>query len=228
MNVVHDIFERCSKCGGTEREAVASKTEQRREQLRRSLIAIAERRIAEDGYGALTARDVAGEAGCAVGAIYNIFRDMDALVTAVSARTLADLEEAVARAFSDGAARNDPKRALVTLGLTYFEFVMAHPKLWSAIFELGFRAGKELPQWQIDEHLRLIDHIVKPLRVLLPGEPEQRLSLLGRSLFSAVHGIVMLGLARRFMAVPPAEIAAQITFIVEAFCDGVVARREGG
>jgi AcrR family transcriptional regulator len=205
---------------------MASKTELRRELLRQSLIEIAERRIAADGYGALTARDVAGEAGCAVGAIYNIFRDMDALVTAVNARTLGALEDAVARAFSDEAVRQDPKRALVTLGLTYFEFVAAHPRLWSAIFELGFRAGKELPQWQIDEHIRLIGHIVKPLRALLPGEPEQRLDLLGRSLFSAVHGIVSLGLARRFMAVPPAEIAAQITFIVEAFCDGVVARRK--
>lgn len=205
--------------------AMANKTEQRREQLRQSLVAIAERRIAQDGYGALTARDVAGEAGCAVGAIYNIFKDMDALVTAVNARTLAGLEAAVARAFSDGAARNDPKRALVTLGLIYLEFVTAHPRLWSAIFEQGFRVGKELPQWQIEEHIRLIGHIVRPLRVLLPGEPEQRLDLLGRSLFSAVHGIVSLGLGRRFMAVPPAEIAAQITFIVEAFCDGVVARR---
>lgn len=204
---------------------MASKTEERRELLRQKLIAIAEVRIAKDGYGALTARDVAAEAGCAVGAIYNIFKDMDALVTAVNARTLAGLEAAVARAFSDEGVRRDPKRGLVTLGLTYFQFVTAHPRLWSAIFELGFRAGKELPQWQIDEHIRLIGHIVKPLRVLLPDASEQRLDLLGRSLFSAVHGIVSLGLARRFMAVPPAEIAAQITFIVEAFCDGVVARQ---
>lgn len=72
--------------------ALAKKTQERREQLRRSLIEIAERRIAEKGYPALTARDVAGEAGCAVGAIYNIFPDMDALVAAVNSRTVARLE----------------------------------------------------------------------------------------------------------------------------------------
>lgn len=200
------------------------KTEQRREQLRTVLIEIAERKIAEAGMAALTARDVAREAGCAVGAIYNIFKDMDALVTAVNSRTVMALEDAVARAFSTGEAKGNPKRALSLLGQTYFQFVQTHPRLWSAIFELGFRTNNELPQWQIDEHIRLIGHIGKPLRELFPEESEERLGLLAKSLFSAVHGIVSLGLQRRFMAVPPAEISAQIAYIVEAFCDGIAAR----
>lgn len=205
--------------------ALAKKTQERREQLRRSLIDIAERRIAESGYPALTAREVAGEAGCAVGAIYNIFPDMDALVAAVNSRTVARLEAAVAAAFARDPSSALPKRALTLLGQTYFEFVLANPRLWSAIFELGFSASKDVPERQVAEHIHLIGHIVKPLRQLLPQESEERLSLLAKSLFSAVHGIVSLGQQRRFMAVPPAEIAEQITFIVEAFCDGIVARK---
>jgi AcrR family transcriptional regulator len=189
--------------------ALAKKTQERREKLRQALVEVAERRIAANGCTALTARDVAGEAGCAVGAIYNIFSDMDAMVAAVNSRTVARLEAAVAAAFARDPSSTQPKRALTLLGQTYFEFVMANPQLWSAIFELGFRASKDLPQWQVAEHVHLLGHIVKPLRML----------------FSAVHGIVSLGQQRRFMAVPPAEIAAQITFIVEAFCDGVVARK---
>lgn len=203
---------------------MAAKTQERRAQLGDLLVDIAERTIAANGFARLTARDLAREAGCAVGAIYNIFPDMDALVAAVNSRTVARLEAAVADSFARDQTSVLPKRALCLLGQAYFKFVFANPLLWSAIFELGFRADKTLPSWQIAEHVRLIGHIVRPLRQLLPGETDERLALLAKSLFSAVHGIVSLGQQRRFMAVPPSEIEAQITFIVEAFCDGIVAR----
>ena len=203
---------------------MARKTQERRELLRETLVDIAERRIAESGFAALTVREVAGEAGCAVGAIYTVFQDMDALARAVNSRTVARLEQAVADAFSRDADGNSAKRQLVLLGQTYFAFVLENPRLWSAIFELGFRTDKLVPEWQIAEHIRLIGHIVRPLATLLPDAGEERRVLVAKALFSAVHGIVSLGEQRRFMAVPPAEIAAQITFIVEAFCDGVAAQ----
>ena len=202
---------------------LASKTEQRRAALRVLLVEIAERSMATNGYPALTARELAREAGCALGAIYTIFPDMDALVAEVNSRTVARLEAAVADAFA-AAKANDAKAALSLLGQTYFQFVLANQKLWSAIFEVGLGSTKELPQWQIDEHVRLIGHIVKPLRLLFPNESDERRVLLAKSLFSAVHGIVGLGLQRRFVAVPPEEISGQIKFIVEAFCDGIKAR----
>lgn len=203
---------------------MASKTEERRAALRTALIGIAERLIAANGYRALTARELAREAGCALGAIYTIFPDMDALVAEVNSRTAARLETAVADAFADAKTHDDPKAALSLLGQTYFQFVLANRKLWSAIFELGLGSGKELPQRQINEHLHLMGHIVKPLRLLFPDESDERRILLAKSLFSAVHGIVSLGLQRRFVAVPPEEISGQIKFIVEAFCDGVRTR----
>lgn len=206
---------------------MVGKTQARREQLRTSLVEIAERRISESGYSALTARDVARDAGCAVGAIYNIFQDMDALVAAVNSRTAARLEQAVAAAFSQDETSTEPKRQLVLLGQTYFSFVVENRRLWSAIFELGLGSDKALPEWQIAEHVRLIGHIVRPLGMLLPHKTEEQRLLIAKALFSAVHGIVSLGQQRRFIAVPPAEIAAQITFIVEAFCDGIASRAPG-
>ncbi|MDP3897097.1 MAG: TetR/AcrR family transcriptional regulator, partial [Mesorhizobium sp.] len=210
-------------CDGEE-TALARNTEERRVKLRVALIAAAERRIAANGYAALTARELARETGCALGTIYTIFTDMDALVAEVNSRTVAKLEAAVASAFATMQAGFDAKGALVLLGQTYFEFVLANPKLWSAIFEVGFGSAKELPQWRIEEHVRPIGHIVKPLRFLFPDESEERRVLLAKSLFSAVHGIVSLGLQRRFVAVPPEQISEQIRFIVEAFCDGIAAR----
>ncbi|PSJ56758.1 TetR/AcrR family transcriptional regulator [Mesorhizobium ephedrae] len=206
-------------------EQLTGKTQQRRERLRQALIEAAERRIAQTGYRSLTARDMAAEAGCAVGAIYNIFADMDALAAAVNSRTAERLEAAVTGALA-AEAGGDPKRQLVQLGRTYLAFVIDNPLLWSAIFELGARAGPDFAARREAENARLIGHVVRPLRLLLPAETEERLALVARALFAAVHGIVSLGQQRRFLGVPPSEVAAQITFIVEAFCDGVAAHRD--
>ena len=204
---------------------MAGKTQIRREKLRKALLEIAERRIAESGYRALTARELASEAGCAVGAIYNIFKDMDALVADVNSRTGARLDRAVAEAFGRNAGAGTPKRQLVLLGRTYLSFVVDNPLLWSAIFEHAARMGKEFAERREGENARLIGHIVRPLRLLLPDAGEERLVLVARALFAAVHGIVSLGLQRRFLAESPDEVEAQISFIVEAFCDGVAARK---
>ena len=185
---------------------MAARTEARRAALRQNLIDIAERRIADLGYPALTARDLAAEAGCALGAIYTSFPDMETMVAAVNSRTVARLEQAVAAAFAATESPEDPKTALVLLGQTYHRFVVENPRLWSAIFELGFGPGTEIPRARIEENTRLLGHVVKPVRTLFPDMSDERRMLIAKSLFSAVHGIVSLGLQRRFVAVPREEI----------------------
>jgi AcrR family transcriptional regulator len=49
-----------------------TKTATRRHSLKEALAAAAERTIATGGLRGLKARDLAAEAGCAVGAIYNV------------------------------------------------------------------------------------------------------------------------------------------------------------
>jgi AcrR family transcriptional regulator len=56
---------------------MASNTMARREIQREALIDAAEAAIARGGLAGLKARDIAREAGCAVGAIYNLVEDMD-------------------------------------------------------------------------------------------------------------------------------------------------------
>jgi hypothetical protein len=150
---------------------------------------------------------------------------MEALAAAVNSRTTARLDRAVAEAFARDTGMPDARRQLVLLGTTYFDFVAANPRLWSAIFEIGYQADAAEAEQRQAEHARLIGHIVQPLARLMPDVPEARLTLVARALFAAVHGIVSLGQQRQFMPVPPAEVAAQIAFIVEAFCDGVAHRR---
>jgi AcrR family transcriptional regulator len=199
---------------------MAGRNDSRRAALRDNLIAIAERRIGASGYRALTARDLAAEAGCSVGAIYTLFRDMEALVAEVNSRTTARLERTVRAALDRSRGDTSAKRQLVLLGQTYFDFVVANPRLWSAIFESGGRAEGAVAEARQAEHARLLAHVARPLASLLPDLSAARVDLAARALFAAVHGIVSLGQQRQFMPVPPAEVSAQIAFIVEAFAEG--------
>src|SRR5258706_2973710 len=79
------------------------KAASRREKLKAALIDAAERTIETEGLRALRARDLAAEVGCAVGAIYNAVADLDELIYAVNARTLAALEKTFTEAGDAGA-----------------------------------------------------------------------------------------------------------------------------
>src|SRR5882724_5558299 len=70
----------------------------RREHLRDALTDAAARAIAQYGLSGLKARALADEAGCAVGAIYNVVADLDELVLLANARTLAALEKTLGAA----------------------------------------------------------------------------------------------------------------------------------
>src|SRR3981189_2825799 len=98
-----------------------SKAAERRDKLRDALIDAAERTIETQGLRALRARDLAAEVGCAVGAIYNAVTDLDELIYAVNARTLAALEKTFTAAGDDtGAPSADGAIAqFVRLALAY-------------------------------------------------------------------------------------------------------------
>src|SRR5262252_7843764 len=100
-------------------------TDQRRARLRDALVTAAEAAIAEQGLDALRARSLAEEAGCAVGAIYNVVEDLDDLVLLVNARTLEALERDLSAADRAGEPAQEPNAAiarLVRMALAYLDF----------------------------------------------------------------------------------------------------------
>ena len=68
---------------------------------------------------------------------------------------------------------------------------------------------------------RLFAYIEQPLGQLAPKlAPEQR-ALLARSLFSAVHGIVLIGLEEKLQSIPLAVLREQATVMVAAIARGL-------
>ena len=80
-----------------------------------------------------------------------------------------------------------------------------------------------MPDHYIAEQGRLFGYIEQPLGELQPLLTDERRALVARSLFSAVHGMVMLGLEEKLLTVPPETLREQVAFIVAAIGRGLLA-----
>jgi AcrR family transcriptional regulator len=196
-------------------------TATRREHLRDALIDAAARTIAEQGLSGLKARALADEVGCAVGAIYNVVADLDELVLLVNARTLAELEKILTTAIAPGHGPDWAIEQLVKLALAYLDFAASHRKQWQALFEHRLASGQVPPEWYQRDLERLFEYVERPVEELQPDVTRARRALLARSLFSAVHGLVALGLEEKLQFIPLPALREQVTTIVTALGFGL-------
>ncbi|PJG53011.1 TetR family transcriptional regulator [Bradyrhizobium forestalis] len=199
-----------------------TKALERREKLRADLIQAAEQMIAARGLAGLKTRDLAREIGCANGAVYNLVTDVDELVLRVGSRTLLRLDEALSAAVSAG--EPSPREALVRIAIAYCDFAAENLQLWRALFEHRMAADKPLPDWSVNDQMQLFRHIYQPLAALFPERSPEELGITARSLFSAVHGMVTLGLEQKLVAVPLPALRKEIATLVRAMIDGLIAQ----
>jgi AcrR family transcriptional regulator len=190
---------------------MSTKSEQRKAALREKLVHSAKVRIESDGMAALRARDLAKDAGCAVGAIYNAFEDLNDIVMAVNGLTFQALGETVRSSF-DGT--EPPVDRLILMSHAYLGFAVDHTNLWRALFDLDMSEDGPVPAWYRAALADLFSNISRPLSELFPEMTEQELSLMTRAMFSSVHGIVLLGLQNRISGVPPEQIEQMIAVVL--------------
>jgi len=198
-----------------------SKALERRAKFREELILAAERSIAAGGLAGLKTRELAREIGVANGAVYNLVEDMDELILRVGSRTLARLDASLTAAEAQGPT--SPRETLVRIAVAYCDFAAENLELWRALFEHRMVPGKPIPEWAIDEQMNLFRHIYQPLAELFPERTPAELGVTARSLFSAVHGMVLLGLEQKLIAVPVEALRKEIATIVSAMIDGLTA-----
>lgn len=180
---------------------MAGKVKERQAKLRERLIDAGQAQVIAGGLSSMKARDLAKQAGCALGAIYNVFDDLGALALAINGRTFKQMGIAVAASQqgSDGVAPND---RLVLMSTAYLHFANDNTNLWRALFDLEQSVDSNVPDWYLEELGRLFSYISAPLAEIFPEKNEYDLDLMTRALFSSVHGIVLLGLEKRISAVP--------------------------
>lgn len=199
---------------------MADKRQAKRQKLRDDLLRAAADRISNEGLEKLRARDLATDVGCALGALYNVFSDLDDLILHVNSLTLHALDDCLSQT-AQAVRDAPPAEQLIALAHAYLEFAMEHRNSWAALFDHQMPDGAPVPEWHLAEHAILFMHILKPLTAIMPDLDPEEAALTARGLFSATHGVVALGLQNRFSAVPPAKIRSMLELLIGGFARSV-------
>ncbi|MHA6265029.1 TetR/AcrR family transcriptional regulator [Arenibacterium sp. CAU 1754] len=192
---------------------MSEKTRERKARLRETLIDVTEAQIVKGGMQSVKARDLAKQAGCALGAIYNVFDDINALIMAVNGRTFRKIGAAVSVAV-ERSRDKPPNDQLIEMSYAYLAFAAENTHLWRALFDLQMPADGPVPEWYLQELSQLFAMIAAPLSKIFPDFSERELDLMTRALFSSVHGIVLLGLENRISGVPHENIKIMIAQVL--------------
>ncbi|GHC51796.1 TetR/AcrR family transcriptional regulator [Neogemmobacter tilapiae] len=196
---------------------MAGKREEKRDDLRQRLLDATEARIVAQGLTGLRAREIAQDAGCALGAIYTVFADLDDLILHVGARTLQRLGQALSSAVAE---KSDPEGVLQALAAAYLDFALTHRKAWEALFDHN---PPEIPDWLREQQGVLIAEIIRPLQALLPDADEKLIRARARTMFAAVHGVIDLSLEGRFASVGEADLRRELQALVGTLVRGAQA-----
>jgi AcrR family transcriptional regulator len=154
--------------------------------LRRQLIAAAERIIVERGVEGFTLREAARRVGVSPAAPSHHFKDAKGLLTEVALLGFRDFAEALAEA--DNRGGKDPMRRLYEQGVAYVKFALKYP----ARFQLMFRVDKhdhsnaEFVRVS-EEAFRILENAI---RAATGTSPDRPLSPDGRGLLIAVWSMV--------------------------------------
>ncbi len=170
------------------------------------MLEIARLAISSKGLRSLKVRDVASAADCSIGSVYNEFGDFDGLILTVNRETVEALNARLS-AVPDG----DPIGQLHGLADTYLDFATEQPNLLRALFEHRMENDRPFPDDLLQMVMATFALMHAPLLRLLPDRPPEEVALLARLMFSAVHGIISLGLEERLVAVPPASLRRQVS-----------------
>jgi AcrR family transcriptional regulator len=190
--------------------------DRKKDRRRHLILQVARQAIASKGLRSLKIRDVATAADCSVGSIYNEFGDFDGLILTVNRETVQRLDAQLS-AVPD----RDPVEQLHGLADAYLDFATAHGNLLRSLFEHRMEDDRPFPEDLLEMVMRTFALMHAPMVRLFPDRDPVEVALLARMMFSAVHGIISLGLEERLVAVPPESLHFQVTQFVETHLAGM-------
>ncbi|MGV0836526.1 TetR/AcrR family transcriptional regulator [Mycolicibacterium thermoresistibile] len=175
------------------------------QEIQKQLVEAGVRLLERDGIQALSARNLATEAGTSTMAVYSRFGGMTGVIEAVAGEVFARFSDALTQV----PATDDPVADFFVMGTAYRDFALTHPQRYLLMFGTatpasiaGHRADITVTgspgnraEWaaSFDALLRLVRRMIGDGRIRDDGEA----AIAGR-LWSLIHGEVMLELAGFF------------------------------
>jgi AcrR family transcriptional regulator len=196
------------------------KRQDKKDALKARLLAAATDLVAEQGLKGLRARDIAERAGVALGSLYTVFDDLDALILHINSATLRRMEADLRAAM---VAEATPRESFRNLTRAYLRFALDRTSLWAALFEHRMPEGVPVPDWHLQEHAFLIGLIAAPLAALMPEASDLDIALRARTFFGAVHGVLTISMEARFIGISPERLEIELLALADMLCLGQLA-----
>ena len=117
-----------------------------------------------------------------------------------------------------GACKKTGIGALADASLTY---AAANRRRWATLFEHRMAGDRPTPDWYRARLAHLFAHVEAPLGALCPVLDEAARACLARSLFSAVQGVVALGLDEKVGPMPEPTLRAHLRLLARAMAQGL-------
>jgi AcrR family transcriptional regulator len=194
------------------------KQDEKRSLLKQKVFNAAFERINQDGLTGLRARDIAKDAGCSLGSLYNAYQDLDDLILNVNSRVLEMLKEDIS---TNAVEDQNAEAALANLAVNYMNFAYTHYNLWTSLFGHTMQDNAPIPDWYTEQTNATFLTLIAPLLKLRPELDEAQAFILVRTLFSAVHGIITINLQERFISIPKDMLEVQLVEFVQTYAKGL-------
>ena len=165
--------------------------------LRRLILDHARHLLVSDGYEALSMRKIAASAGCSATSIYLHFASKDALTHALISEGMADLYVTLTAAAE---AADTPAERLDALSHAYVRFGLGRPEYYEVMFQLH---PERMARYPAEDYRRARRNVDLFRDALAAGVADGSLSppsppdVAAAVLWTALHGLVSLSLARR-------------------------------
>lgn len=148
----------------------------------------------QGGEDAVTMREIARAVGASPMGLYRYFKDRDAIIAHLRTRAFTRFAERLEHAFAKG---TEPFARARAVGRAYLDFALENPALYRLMFDLSQPNEAEnspLAKASARAALTVTRH-VKDLAAagIVAGDPLK----IGRALWAAAHGVIVLHLAGR-------------------------------
>jgi len=163
--------------------------QKRHANFRTQAIEVAKQRIQNAGLESLNARFVAKEIGCAVGTLYNIFKNIHFLIFEVNLNTLSSLEAKLVEAAHHASS---PQQAIEAIAQSYIRFSMDEQNLWLTLFEHRFPNPTDTPEDYFKKRRFLFSILEQQFALLNKQASAHEIAIEARSFWAGVHGICTL------------------------------------
>ncbi len=196
------------------------------DKLREEILEATERLLIRDGsVEAVSIRDIADEVGCTPPSIYMHFEDKNALVFAVCERIFQALE-AVSREASEGV--DDPVEAVRRCGHAYARFGLEHPEQYRILFMSRTQDSISQPLLERLKQASGFGLVVERAQRCVDAGmfPDEDAFFLACGLWSAVHGITSLLIAKPWFPWP--DVERLVDHCVDVHCVGLMSKKGSG